>query len=217
MLFRLRTPHIIGGAERQAGTIVGPYGSVMENGPAVLLFEGDPTPDMEGVDDEGKSKVNEVFNRLHGSDAPWHMERPEPGRPPRPGQEAAPERPYHDDHPDYAEVDQEEQDRRNEEMQEANRRNWASHGTAPAQTLPRPGASVTAVRPMMAETPQDQAVRPDRPLAQQLPDAQPGAAQGSPNAEQAKREADAREKTRQEAVAREQAGRRGPPAPQNKE
>jgi hypothetical protein len=63
------------------------------------------------------------------------------------------------------------------------------------------------VRPMTAETPQENAVRPDRPLGQQLPDAMPSAASTSPNQERAKQEElrQAQQTTRQ---------RPTPPAPQ---
>lgn len=174
MQFRLRTPHVIEGALRNAGTIVGPLGS---NAPVV--FAGPPTPDMEGVDDEGKAEVNRVFNLLHGSDAPWHSEN----------MSGAPERPYHEDHPDYAEISEEDQAKANQELVEANARYHNNTGTMPLQTLPHPSASGTMVRPMTAETPQDQATRADRPLGQQLPDAMPSAASTSPNQERAKQEA----------------------------
>lgn len=171
MQFRLRTPHVIEGAVRNAGTIVGPYGS---GAPVVLA--GDPSPDMEGLDEEAVAKVNEVYRQLHGVDAPWHSEN-------APG---APERPYNEDHPDYAEINPDEQNRLNQELAEANAKHHYAHGTAPAQTIPPAGAAQTAVRPMTAETPQNQATRPDRPLGQQLPDAMPSAASTSPNQEQAK-------------------------------
>lgn len=192
MLFRLRSPHVIEGALRNAGTIVGPLGS---NAPVV--FAGPPTPDMEGVDDEGKAEVNRVYNLIHGSDAPWHSEN-------APG---APERPYHEDHPDYAEISEEDQAKANQELAEANSRYHNNTGTVPLQTLPHPSASGTMVRPMTAETPQDQATRADRPLGQQLPDAMPSAASTSPNQEREKQEAvrQAQQTTRQ---------RPTPPAPQ---
>jgi hypothetical protein len=174
MQFRLRSPHVIEGALRNAGTIVGPLGS---NAPVV--FAGPPTPDMEGVDDEGRAEVNRVYNLIHGSDAPWHIEN-------APG---APERAYHEDHPDYAEISEEDQAKANQELAEANARYHNNTGTMPLQTLPHPSASGTMVRPMTAETPQDQAVRADRPLGQQLPDAMPSAASTSPNQEAAKERA----------------------------
>jgi hypothetical protein len=163
MQFRLRSPHVIDGALRNAGTIVGPLGSE-----APVVFNGPPTPDMEGVDDEGRGEVNRVFNLLHGRDAPWHGEN-------APG---APERPYVEDH---------------------NARYHNNTGTMPLQTLPHPSASGTMVRPMTAETPQENAVRPDRPLGQQLPDAMPSAASTSPNQEREKQEAirQAQQTTRQ--------------------
>jgi hypothetical protein len=71
-------------------------------------------------------------------------------------------------------------------MNEANARYHNNTGTMPLQTLPHPSASGTMVRPMTAETPQENAVRPDRPLGQQLPDAMPSAASTSPNQERAK-------------------------------
>lgn len=163
MLFRLRSPHIIEGAMRNADTIVGPYGSE-----APVVFNGDPTPDMEGVDDEGVAKVNEVYRRLHGTDAPWH------------GETVGPERPYHAEHPDNAEYNEEEQNRLNAEMAERNQRYHGAGGTAPLQTLPHVGAGGTAVRPMTAETPQGQAETTTRPLAQQLPAVEPAAAATPP-------------------------------------
>jgi hypothetical protein len=175
MQFRLRTPHVIEGAVRNPGTIVGPYGSG-----APVVFEGDPTSDMEGVDDEGISRVREVYRRLHGDEPPWHRDNYV-----RPGQEQV----YAGDHPDNAEYDEEEVAERAKELAESNARYHNNMGTMPLETLPHPAASATMVRPMTAETPQDQAVRPDRPLAQQLPDTQPGAGAGSPNVEQAKKEA----------------------------
>jgi hypothetical protein len=175
MQFRLRTPHVIEGAVRNPGTIVGPYGSG-----APVVFEGDPTSDMEGVDDEGVSRVREVYRRLHGEEPPWHREGYV-----RPGQEQV----YAGDHPDNAEYDEEEVAERAKELAEANARYHNNMGTMPLETLPHPAATGTMVRPMTAETPQDQAIRPDRPLAQQLPDVQPGAGTGSPNVEQAKKEA----------------------------
>lgn len=171
MQFRLRTPHVIEGALRNAGTIVGPLGSG-----APVVFAGPPTPDMEGIDDEGKAEVNRVFNLLHGDDAPWHSEN-------APG---APERPYHDDHIDNQEVSEEDQQKGVDAMNEANARYHNNTGTMPLQTLPHPTASGTMVRPMTAETPQENAVRADRPLGQQLPDAMPSAASTSPNQERAK-------------------------------
>jgi hypothetical protein len=176
MQFRLRTPHVIEGAVRNPGTIVGPYGSG-----APVIFEGDPTSDMEGVDDEGVSRVREVYRRLHGDDPPWHRENYI-----RPGQEQV----YADEnHPDNQEYDEEEVADRARELAEANARYHNNMGTMPLETLPHPAATGTMVRPLNADTPQDQAVRPDRPLAQQLPDVQPGAGAGSPNVEQAKKEA----------------------------
>lgn len=175
MQFRLRTAHYIEGALRQPGTIVGPLGS---DAPVVLT--GPPSPDMEGVDDEGKAEVNRIYNLLHGSDAPWHSEN-------LPG---APERPYHDDHIDNQELSEEEVQKGVDAMNEANARYHNNTGTAPLQTLPHAGAAQgTAVRPMTPETPQDQAVRPDRPLGQTLPDSMPGAASTSPNQERAKQAA----------------------------
>jgi hypothetical protein len=174
MQFRLRTPHVIDGTLRNAGTIVGPLGS-----DAPVILTGPPTPDMEGVDDEGKSEVNRIFNLLHGRDAPWHSEN-------APG---APERPYVEDHIDNQEISEEDQQKAADAMNEANARYHNNTGTMPLQTLPHPTASGTMVRPMTAETPQDQAVRTDRPLGQQLPDAMPSAASTSPNQEAAKERA----------------------------
>jgi hypothetical protein len=182
MQFRLRTPHVIEGAVRAPGTIVGPYGSG-----APIVFQGDPTPDMEGVDDEGRAKVKEVFQRLRGYDPPWDLPPAQPGQPVLPGQPVAQEKPYADEgHSDNAEQSDEEREKLAQELDEANKKHWVAHGTAPVQTLPIPGASVTAIGPMGAETPQDQAVPADRPLGQQLPDVQPGAAAQSPSAEAAK-------------------------------
>jgi hypothetical protein len=171
MQFRLRTPHVIDGALRNVGTIVGPLGSE-----APVVFNGPPTPDMEGVDDEGRGEVNRVFNLLHGRDAPWHGEN-------APG---APERPYVEDHIDNQEISDEDRQKGVDAMNEANARYHNNTGTMPLQTLPHPSASGTMVRPMTAETPQENAVRPDRPLGQQLPDAMPSAASTSPNQERAK-------------------------------
>jgi hypothetical protein len=192
MLFRLRSPHVIDGALRNAGTIVGPLGS-----DAPVVFNGPPTPDMEGVDDEGRGEVNRVFNLLHGRDAPWHGEN-------APG---APERPYVEDHIDNQEISDEDRQKAADAMNEANTRYHNNTGTMPLQTLPHPSASGTMVRPMTAETPQENAVRPDRPLGQQLPDAMPSAASTSPNQERAKQEElrQAQQTTRQ---------RPTPPAPQ---
>jgi hypothetical protein len=192
MLFRLRSPHVIDGALRNAGTIVGPLGS-----DAPVVFNGPPTPDMEGVDDEGRGEVNRVFNLLHGRDAPWHSEN-------APG---APERPYVEDHIDNQEISEEDRQKAVDAMNEANTRYHNNTGTMPLQTLPHPSASGTMVRPMTAETPQENAVRPDRPLGQQLPDAMPSAASTSPNQERAKQEElrQAQQTTRQ---------RPTPPAPQ---
>jgi hypothetical protein len=192
MLFRLRSPHVIDGALRNAGTIVGPLGSE-----APVVFNGPPTPDMEGVDDEGKGEVNRVFNLLHGRDAPWHGEN-------APG---APERPYVEDHIDNQEISDEDRQKAADAMNEANTRYHNNTGTMPLQTLPHPSVGGTMVRPMTAETPQENAVRPDRPLGQQLPDAMPSAASTSPNQERAKQEElrQAQQTTRQ---------RPTPPAPQ---
>jgi hypothetical protein len=192
MLFRLRSPHVIDGALRNAGTIVGPLGS-----DAPVVFNDPPTPDMEGVDDEGRGEVNRVFNLLHGRDAPWHGEN-------APG---APERPYVEDHIDNQEISDEDRQKAADAMNEANTRYHNNTGTMPLQTLPHPSASGTMVRPMTAETPQENAVRPDRPLGQQLPDAMPSAASTSPNQERAKQEElrQAQQTTRQ---------RPTPPAPQ---
>lgn len=165
MLFRLRSPHIIEGTQRNAGTIVGPYGSE-----APVILNGPPTPDMEGVDNEGIAEVNRIYNLLHGTDAPWHSQ----------GVIITVERPYHAEHPDNAEYNEEEQNRLNAELAERNKRYHGAGGTAPLETLPHVGAGGTAVRPMTAETPQDQATPTTRPLAQQLPDAQPSAAATPP-------------------------------------
>jgi hypothetical protein len=43
MQFRLRSPHVIDGALRNAGTIVGPLGS-----DAPVVFNGPPTPRYGG-------------------------------------------------------------------------------------------------------------------------------------------------------------------------
>jgi hypothetical protein len=192
MQFRLRTPHVIDGTLRNAGTIVGPLGSE-----APVILTGPPTPDMEGVDDEGRREVNRIFNLLHGNDAPWHSEN-------APG---APERPYVEDHIDNQEISDEDRQKAADAMNEANARYHNNTGTMPLQTLPHPSASGTMVRPMTAETPQENAVRPDRPLGQQLPDAMPSAASTSPNQERAKQEElrQAQQTTRQ---------RPTPPAPQ---
>lgn len=171
MQFRLRTPHVIEGTLRNAGTIVGPLGSG-----APVVLNGPPTPDMEGVDDEGRGEVNRIFNLLHGGDAPWHSEN-------APG---APERPYVEDHIDNQEISEEDRQKAVDAMNEANARYHNNTGTMPLQTLPHPTASGTMVRPMTAETPQEGAVRADRPLGQQLPDAMPSAASTSPNQERAK-------------------------------
>jgi hypothetical protein len=178
MQFRLRTPHVIEGAVRNPGTIVGPLGSG-----APVVFNGDPTPDMEGLDDEAIAKVNEIHQRLRNEDAPWHQE----------GTPAAPEKAYaHEEHPDNVEVSAEERAEADKALAEANAQYHNNTGTMPLETLPHPAATGTMVRPMAPETPQDQAVRPDRPLAQTLPDAMPSAGSGSPNVEQAKKEALAR-------------------------
>jgi hypothetical protein len=175
MQFRLRTPHYIEGALRNPGTIVGPPGSG-----APVIITGPPSPDMEGVDDEGKGEVNRIYNLLHGTDAPWHSDN-------LPG---SPERPYHDDHIDNVEVSEEDRQKAAEAMAEANARYHNNMGTQPLQTLPHAAAAQgTAVRPMTPETPQDQAVRPDRPIGQTLPDVQPSAVSTSPNQERAKQDA----------------------------
>jgi hypothetical protein len=119
----------------------------------------------------------------------------------------APERPYVEDHIDNQEISEEDRQKAADAMNEANARYHNNTGTMPLQTLPHPSASGTMVRPMTAETPQENAVRPDRPLGQQLPDAMPSAASTSPNQEREKQEAvrQAQQTTRQ---------RPTPPAPQ---
>jgi hypothetical protein len=133
MLFRLRTPHIIGGAVRNPGTVVGPYAS-----DAPVKYEGEPTPDMEGADEEGVSKINEVYQRIHGTNAPWHEEG-----------WAKPERPFAGDHPDYAEISDEEQEKNAELLREANARYHGRGGTGP-MTVPPPTVSV-GVRPSQVD------------------------------------------------------------------
>lgn len=133
MLFRLRTAHVIEGAVRNPGTIVGPYGSG-----APVVYNGEPDSDMEGADDEGASRVKELWNRLHGDDPPWAREGFTP---------AGVERAYAGDHPDNAKVDEKAAAKAQEALAEANSKYWNQHGTAPLETIPHPAAAAPMVRP----------------------------------------------------------------------
>lgn len=62
--YRLLTVHIIAGGSRAAGTEVGTGTDIP--------YPGLPSNQMEGVDDEGKRRVNELHQKLYGQDAPWH-------------------------------------------------------------------------------------------------------------------------------------------------
>lgn len=66
MKYLLRTPHIIGGAIRNAGTVVG------DDPDCIVKFYGEPTPDMVGLDKASIDKVNAVHQDLYSSPAPWH-------------------------------------------------------------------------------------------------------------------------------------------------
>jgi hypothetical protein len=61
--YRLLAAHMMGGHHLPAGTEVG-----TDTGYPVMV----PSNQMEGVDDAGKAKVNEIHQRLYGRDAPWH-------------------------------------------------------------------------------------------------------------------------------------------------
>jgi hypothetical protein len=62
--YRLRGTHIIEGRTVPKGTVVGDGGE--------YPWDTDPSNIMEGVNDAGKRKVNELHQRLYGVDAPWH-------------------------------------------------------------------------------------------------------------------------------------------------
>lgn len=61
--YLLLAPHVIGGHYLPAGTVVGEDTSY----PLDV-----PSNQMVGVDETGKSAVNELHQRLYGRDAPWH-------------------------------------------------------------------------------------------------------------------------------------------------
>ena len=64
--YRLRSDHVIGGQVVPAGTEVGTDTDIP--------FDQVPSNQMEGLDDEGVAKVNELHQQLYGTDAPWHSE-----------------------------------------------------------------------------------------------------------------------------------------------
>src|SRR6266576_4857274 len=133
MLFRLRTAHVIEGAVRNPGTIVGPYGSG-----APVVYNGEPDSDMEGADDEGASRVKALWNRLHGDDPPWAREGFTP---------AGVERAYAADHHDNVEVDEKRVAKAQDDLAKANARYHNQLGTAPLETVPHPAAAAPMVRP----------------------------------------------------------------------
>jgi hypothetical protein len=61
--YRLLTQHMIGGHLLEAGTEVG-------EGTGYPVSE--PSNQMEGVDETAKGRINELHQKLYGSDAPWH-------------------------------------------------------------------------------------------------------------------------------------------------
>ena len=67
--YRLRIDHVIEDRIVPAGTEVGEGTDIP--------FDQAPSNQMEGVDDEGRRKVNELHQRLYGADAPWHTEEAE--------------------------------------------------------------------------------------------------------------------------------------------
>jgi hypothetical protein len=67
--YRLRAKHVIDGREVPAGTLVG-------DGTDYPWDEDtDPSNLMEGANAAGKERVNKLHQRLYGADAPWHDER----------------------------------------------------------------------------------------------------------------------------------------------
>lgn len=66
--YRLRADHVIEGAVRHAGAEVGDGTNIP--------FDFEPTTEMEGLDDEGVKRVNEVHKRLFGVPAPWSPKEP---------------------------------------------------------------------------------------------------------------------------------------------
>lgn len=62
--YRLMAAHHIGGVVYPEGTEVGDDTKVP--------FDGAPSNQMMGLDDEGKEKVNELHQNLYGKDADWH-------------------------------------------------------------------------------------------------------------------------------------------------
>jgi Ni/Co efflux regulator RcnB len=61
--YRLLAPHVIAGYHLEAGAEVGEGTGYPVAG---------PSNQMEGIDDLGKSRVNELHQKLYGKDAPWH-------------------------------------------------------------------------------------------------------------------------------------------------
>jgi hypothetical protein len=66
--YRLRGAHLLEGRIVPAGTIVGA-------GTGYPLNDDQPSNAMEGANEAGRAKVNELHQRLYGADAPWHDER----------------------------------------------------------------------------------------------------------------------------------------------
>lgn len=62
--YRLLAPHIIGDVQYPAGTEVGAGTGIP--------FDGIPSNQMEGLDEDGIDKVNELHQKLYNHDAPWH-------------------------------------------------------------------------------------------------------------------------------------------------
>jgi hypothetical protein len=164
MKYMLRAPHIIEGAMRSAGTIVG------DDDDCPVRFYGDPTPDMTGLDEASAAKVNEVHNRLYGAEAPWHRD-PNADDPRFRGFGSEP--PALEQDRAHAEMDVEERAKAEEEsnkaMAEANARYHNMDGTAPAQTIPAPGAGSTMTGPAAPDTDQTQVQRPTQPMKEMLP------------------------------------------------
>jgi hypothetical protein len=172
MKYRLRSPHVIEGAVRNAGTVVG------DDDDCPVKYYGDPTPDMEGLDDASRDKINEVHKRLHGIEAPWHRdpEHEDPRfRPPAIEEPALEQdRKTLEEYRQRAEMSPADLAKHDDEagkaLREQNAIYHGSGGTAPAETIPPAGASRgTYVKPASVETPQEQVQRPDTPLKQQLP------------------------------------------------
>lgn len=165
MKYLLRTPHVIEGGLRNAGTVVG------DDPDCAVRFYGDPTPDMVGLNPESEAKVNEVHNRLYGNNAPWHADpkADDPRfRPP------AVEEPALVQDREHFGLSPEERGEAEEaaakEMAEANQAHYEQHAMPPT-SLPHPVVAGvgTFVMPATVDTPQDQVQRPTVPLRETLP------------------------------------------------